>query len=240
MIVMIMKWTWTCILKMFPLLITLQVYIKLDIFILCQISLFTSYCIESKDSGLEVLRKNWLNNLLLKNWKLCLTQKVLKKRQEGRLENQKWILMWSEKESVALESFKLYHSCMGFSCLNCGDQRNKKVNCLDCNELFCGNCDEQKHTSNPFHERVFFSKTRPGKQLLPTEFIDHDGKIFVKSVGLVLRSTKCDKCQTLMSQNTSSEIYAVVTPKGLFIYLFYVKNVVNSYNIFSDRDVQPE
>jgi hypothetical protein len=140
--------------------------------------------------------------------------------------------LWSEKESVALESFKLHHSCMGFSCLNCGDQRNPIVNCLDCNELFCGNCDEQKHTSNPFHERVFFSKTRPGKQLLPTEFIDHDGKIFVKSVGLVLRSTKCDKCQTLMYQNTSSEIHEVVTPKGLFIYLFYVKNVVNSYNIF--------
>ena len=128
---------------------------------------------------------------------------------------------------------------MGFSCLNCGDQRNQIVNCLDCNELFCGNCDEQ-NTSNPFHERVFFSKTRPGKQLLPTEFIDHDGKIFVKSVRLVLRSTKCHKCQTLISLNTSSEINAVVTPKGLFIYLFYVKNVFNSFKIFSDRDVQPE
>nr|CAH0101597.1 unnamed protein product [Daphnia galeata] len=35
-----------------------------NLFILCLISLFTSYCIESKDSGLEVLRKKLVEQLI--------------------------------------------------------------------------------------------------------------------------------------------------------------------------------
>jgi hypothetical protein len=128
MIVMIMKWT--CILKMFPLLITLQVYIKLDIFILCLISLFTSYCIESKDSGLKVLRKKLVEQLIASELEAMSDSVSTKEKARREIRKSEVDLdnLWSEKESVALESFKLYHSCMGFCCLNCLDQRNQIVN----------------------------------------------------------------------------------------------------------------
>jgi hypothetical protein len=175
------------------------------------------YFIERNDNALQDLRKELLEQIITSELEAMSDPVITKEKEKSKIRKSEVDLdsLWSEKECAALKSFELHHSCRGFSCQNCGNQKHQIVNCLDCNGLFCGNCDEHKHSSNPFHERVFFSKTRPGKQLLPTEYIDEQGKIFFKRVGLPLSATKCDKCETIMSQNSSSETHAVITPKGL-------------------------
>jgi hypothetical protein len=124
--------------------------------------------------------------------------------------------LWTDVESLAFKAFEPHHGIRGFSCKNCGDQSNQIINCLDCSEKLCGKCAEKIHLRIPFHQRSFYSNTRPGKELLPTEFLDNQGQIVVKSVFIPLSSPKCDKCDTHMSQIASYAFHAVVTPKGWF------------------------
>lgn len=140
----------------------------------------------------------------------------IKEKKKRKSEEKDLDCLWTDVESLAFKAFEHHHGIRGFSCKNCGDQSNQIINCLDCSEKHCGKCDEKIHLRIPFHQRSFYSNTRPGKQLLPTEFVDHQGQIVVKSVFIPLCSPKCDKCDTHMSQIARYPFHAVVTPKGWF------------------------
>ncbi|KAK4021485.1 hypothetical protein OUZ56_003400 [Daphnia magna] len=140
----------------------------------------------------------------------------IKEKKKRKSEEKDLDCLWTDVESLAFKAFEHHHGIRGFSCKNCGDQSNQIINCLDCSEKLCGKCDEKIHLRIPFHQRSFYSNTRPGKQLLPTEFVDHQGQIVVKSVFIPLCSPKCDKRDTHMSQIARYPFHAVVTPKGRF------------------------
>ena len=53
------------------------------------------------------------------------------------------------------------------------------VKCMHCQIICCYNCDKTEHLNSPFHERILFSVTM-SQNLLPTNFIDHNGKVITQ------------------------------------------------------------
>lgn len=84
-------------------------------------------------------------------------------------------------------------SCRAFSpvkCCNC--QRALgclSIRCNTCTVVYCGKCDLLKHEFNPFHSRLLESKNA-STQLLSQEFVDSNGKVFVKSI-MAIKILKC-------------------------------------------------
>jgi hypothetical protein len=191
----------------------------------------------SASMNIQQLREKLKEELIASELEAMADPSILLKKKEKKKrksEEKDLDFLWTDKEALAFKVFELHHGCKTFSCKNCGNEGSEIVNCIDCNQVFCGKCDEDIHLQNPFHHRSLHSKTRPGKQLLPTEFLDLKGQIVVKRVVLPLCSPKCDYCEKFMSQNGTIEMHAVITPKGRFraSSVFYLLNNFKQYYLF--------
>lgn len=80
---------------------------------------------------------------------------LLKKKEKKKRKSEEKDLdfLWTDKEALAFKVFELHHGCKTFSCKNCGNEGSEIVNCIDCNQVICGKCDEDIHLQNPFHQR---------------------------------------------------------------------------------------
>ena len=97
---------------------------------------------------------------------------------------------WSERIKERSENwenskeffFKAFVSSKAYTknvCSKCSGDLNMYVKCMHCQIICCYNCDKTEHLNSPFHERILFSVTM-SQNLLPTNFIDHNGKVITQ------------------------------------------------------------
>ena len=69
------------------------------------------------------------------------------------------------------------------------------ISCMSCHKDLCCECDEESHSSEPFHQRTFFSKNDfKVKKLLPTEFVVPGSMAIITKSKLKLRVLICYFC----------------------------------------------
>ncbi len=109
---------------------------------------------------------------------------------EATLEKVKSSRQWNSRadnleEAWASKRNELHNQIVAFEamdvafCVLCHDKLLDCVRCKDCNEHYCGTCDQTFHFRYPFHKR-FILRDMSSRQLLPTEFYEEGNKLITR------------------------------------------------------------
>ena len=84
---------------------------------------------------------------------------------------------WESSKEEFFKSFLTSHAYVQNVCCHCSLQLKFYTKCKTCHNIYCYECDQKLHSNTPFHQRSLFSEDR-SQILLPTHFVDCDGKLF--------------------------------------------------------------
>ncbi|XP_045035155.1 uncharacterized protein LOC123475962 [Daphnia magna] len=140
------------------------------------------------------------------------TRKPWNQRMKERLDD------WESAKDIMYKAFVSAKAYNGNVCSICSQDLKVYVKCLTCKVTCCATCDQTLHCNSPFHERSLFTDA-VSENLLPTSFIDTDGKVIQQDVAVpCVVPANCQKCLKTgkLRLHPGSGKITVVTKEGIY------------------------